>query len=515
MKKCIFFSTLIFLSFAFVSCEKNPVVIPKPTDPIPTDTGTLRTVTFVFKNVLGNQPVTDSLIAKIIISKTTETGDELNISMPVVFNQKYSTQSISVPKGPYTLKKMVLVDSSGIARFATPVTGSAKSTAVNKPLAFSFTLEEKVEKQIEVELLSVFSADRPEHFGYPEGSFGNRDSGADMDKFVFIHPVIKIGDVIYNSIPAQLIVRTWNDKNEMTYNIHYLRPGKQGVYLSAKGVKHQLSVSKWGTYDEMILAKADILDSTAYIIGGEVAAKKLKTVYEYKIVDGVSTPVTKTDFEYHTDGKVKQKQLLGKRADNSNYVMHKEVYAYAYNKIVSINRYNEHSLLQSTTTVEYDNANGRIISMQEKSNTEEIRTTVSYTALETRSGISQDYRIDAQHHYGHGLPVTYYSKTIVAGRVLKDLSVTDNGNREEGMYEYDACINPYVHLGIPDRQFRLYEKHNLSFQWKTWYAGYPENEAYSFNYTYNGDGYPTELITKYRSFQTKKDTYSIKTVYVY
>ncbi len=515
MKKYIFFSTIIFLSFAYFSCKKVPINIPDPVDPVPADTSTQRNFTITFGNLSNYQAVPDSLIVKATIENTQTNTGKINISIPVVFKQKYSTRSITLPKGSYEIKKLILLDSTGAAKFATPVTGSAKAASVNKPLNISFILDEKKEKTIEAELLLITNTDTPESFGYPAGSFGNHNPESEMDKLIYIRPIIKVGEVIYDSVPAQLIVKSWDDKNEMTYNIHYIGAGTQGVYLSAKGVKHQLSISKWGTYDEIILNKKDIQENAVYEIGGEVAAKKLKTEYEYKIVGGVSTPLTKTDFEYHADGKIKQRQVLGKRADMSNYVVQKDLFEYEYNRISTIKTYDEQHLLTKTMSIQYQDANGRISAMQEKSTTEEIKTTVSYTALETRSGLTQDYRIDAQHNYGQGLPVAYYSKTIYAGRVLTDVAVTEHGNREEGIYEYDACINPYVHLGIPDRKFRLYEKHNLSIQWKTWYAGYPENEAYAFSYTYDADGYPKELITKYRSYQTKKDTYSIKNVYLY
>lgn len=515
MKKNILFNTIVFLFLAFISCKKAPVNIADPVDPVPVDTSTQRNFVFVLENLINYQSVPANLTAKITIENTQPTTGEFDISIPVVFNQKYITRSISLPKGSYAIKKLILMDSTGAAKFATPVAESAKAPSVNKPLSIPFVSDEKKEKTIPAEVLLITNTDTPESFGYPAGSFGNRNPETDMDKLVYIRPVIKIGEVIYDSVPVQLIVKSWDATNEMTYNIHYLQAGTQGVYLSAKGVKHHLSVSKWGTYDEIILNKGDIQENAVYDIGGEVAAKKLKTVYENKITGGVSTPLTKTDFEYHADGKLKQRLVLGKRADMSTYVVQKDMYEYEHNKINTIKSYDEHNLLKKTTSVQYKDTNGSIISMQEKSAEEEIKTAVSYTVLETRSGISHHYRIDAQYNYGQGLPVTYYTKTIHAGRVLTDISATGHGNREEGMYEYDACINPYVHLQIPDRQFRLYEKHNLSYQWKTWYGAYPEDEAYAFSYTYDADGYPKELITKYRSYKTKKETYSVKTIYSY
>ena len=301
----------------------------------------------------------------------------------------------------------------------------------------------------------------------------------------------------------------------MTYNIHYLAAGTQGVYLSAKAQRYQLSVSKWGSYDEIILHKNEIQENAVYDIGGEVAAQKLKTVFEFKIVGNTSTALTKTDYSYQPDGSVIQKQVMAKRADMSNYIVQKDLYEYMYGKITTIRSYDENNALFKTTTVQYGNTNRKIIAIAEAGNTVNINAAVNYTLLDTRVGISQDYRIDIQYNYSDGRPASYFSKTMYGGRVLTDVRANSNGSREEGIYNYDSGINPYAHLAIPDMELTQYTKHNLGVQWKTWYGGYPEHEAYAISYVYGEGGYPKEVTTKYRSYNTKADTYSIRKVFVY
>lgn len=515
MKKNTFFNALIFLTVAFISCKKAPVNMPDPVKPVPADTSTRRDFKIVFENLDNSQVGQDSLIAVLTIENAQTPAGDTNISIPVVFNQQYRTGTLTLAKGNYTIKKLMLKNSTGIVKFATPVAGSVKASSVNKPLNIAFILDDKTEKTIPAEIIAVSNADTPESFGYPAGSFGNRNPETEMDKLIYIRPIIKVGDIIYDSVPVQLIVKSWDAKNEMTYNIHYLPAGTQAVYLSAKGQKHQLSVSKWGAYDEIILYKNEIQENAVYDIGGEVAAQKLKTVYELKIVGNTSTALTKTDYSYQPDGAVIQRQVMAKRADMSNYIAQKDLYEYTNGKITTIRSYDENNTLFKTTTVQYDNTGGRIIAITEAGNAVNINAVVNYTLLDTRVGISQDYRIDIQYNYSDGRPASYFSKTMYGGRVLTDVRVSSNGSREEGMYNYDSGINPFVHLAIPDMELTQYTKHNLEVQWKTWYGGYPENEAYAISYVYGTGGYPKEVTTKYRSYNTKADTYSIRKVFVY
>jgi len=86
---------------------------------------------------------------------------------------------------------------------------------------------------------------------------------------------------------------------------------------------------------------------------------------------------------------------------------------------------------------------------------------------------------------------------------------------ESGLYGYEFGINPYVMLGVPDFHFSNYSKHNVLEQWKTYVNAFPIVVPYSFNYTYNSSGYPTELLTKYKTYLTQADAYTIRTVYTY
>lgn len=515
MKNNLLFTSLILLTFAIFSCKKETTELPPDTQiPDPADTTTLRNFRVIFENMAGTGIAPENATVLMAFDHEGSSGNPVNLSAPLVFDKNYSTPLVKLPKGSYQLKKLIIREGT-TAKFAIPLTGSPKASSVAKPLSISLKLDEKTDKEIRVEILNVTSTDTPESFGYPQGTFGGRpaDPEPEMDKLIFIRALFKVGEVMYDSIPAQLIVKSWDARNEMSYNIHYLAAGTQGVYLSAKAVRYHLSMSKWGIYYEMSLTKAEVLENTVYDMGGEKAAKKLKTVYEHKIVNEVTVPLTKTDYEYHSNGQVKQKQTLGKRADGSNYIVQKDLFEYAQGMISAISSYDEHNALIKKTIIEYDNE-GRVSAMEERKGEFFTKAKMFYIPLETRSGLRQDYRVDVQYTYEHGHYTGYYSKTMRGLNVLADRTSGD-GNLAEGIYSSDSGINPYVHLGIPDLSLSQLPGHNTTFQWKTWTGAHPENVANAFEYKYDGDGYPIELLTQYKSYVTKKDVYAIKTTFLY
>lgn len=514
MKKFIQFSSFLLLLFAFSSCKKNPVELPDGGIPDSGDTTTQRSFKVVLANLTGYPNVPHSLRVALTIESAQNNSNPIHLSTPVVFDQKYSTPVIKLPKGSYRIKKLILTDASQTARFATPVAGSVKASAVSKPLAIAMNLDEKVDREVIAEVLQVGDSDSAENFGYETGTFGERPSQPEMDKRIFIRTLIRVGEVVYDSIPVQLIVRSWDAKEIVDYRIHSLPAGTQPVYLPSNAVRYQLSVSKWGIKDELQLTKATVQENAVYDMGGAVAAKRLTSVTEAKIVNGVSTPLTKTDFQYLANGEIKQRLVWAKKADLSTYLSSKDVFEYTNGNITGVRSFDTEDNLVKTLAVRYNNL-GRVTQLEEKAGNKLTKVNATYIPLETRSGTMQDYRIDVQYSLENGLYTDYYSRTMRGGSVLVDSYVSHNGGKEEGIYNYDTAINPYVHLRLPERTFSQYTRHNLAVVWKTWSGGRPENEPYDYKYTYDADGYPKEQIVKYRSSQTKSDTYSTRTVFTY
>lgn len=515
MKQFIKFPTFLLLFFAFFSCKKD-LIEPDISIPDRVDSVMQRNFKLVFENLSGHWNSSKNLTAYVTIENPKIPEKQISLTTRVLFENQCSTPFVKLPKGVYKIQRLIINDDSGATQFATPIAGSSKAAQITKPLSVSLILEEKADKEVRLEVLPVGNTDTPQSFGYPAGAFGKKtgDDQPPMDKRVFIRAHIKVGEILYDSIPAQLIVKSWDAKNEMDYKIHYLAAGTQAIYLPAKAVRFHLSVSKWGSYAERTLTQAEVQENALYTMGGQVAGKKLKSVVELKIVDGVSRPQTKTDYEYFVNGEILQRKIWGKRPDQSTYLMQKDIFNYTNGNITSIESFDESNTMQKKLTARYDNK-GRVVALEEMKGSDRISVTAGYFKLDTDSGAEHAYRIDVQYQLENGKYTDYYSKTMSGGSAFHDVYVSHNGGREEGYYDFDFAINPYAQLKIPDLFFNQYTRHNMVFPRKHYSGGRPLVEAYDFKYTYDADGYPKELLTKYRSTQTKADTHVIRTVFTY
>jgi hypothetical protein len=516
MKPYITFTTIILLFYALIACKKDPIGLPDTNIPDPTDTTLQRSFKLVFTNMSASWNGPGNLTARVTIENPNKPDHPIHLAIPVLFENQCSTPAVKLPKGNYRVQQLLLNDGTGITRFVIPITGSPKASQVSKPLSVSMVLEEKEEKEVRLEVLPVEAADSPQSYGYTTGAFGKApdDSQPPMDKRVFIRAVWRVGEVIYDSIPAQLVVKSWDIKGEMDYQIHLLSAGPQQIYLPAKAVRFLLSISKWGGSSELALSQTEVHDNGTYAIEGFVPAKKLKSVVEVRVTSATSTPMTKTDYEYEPNGEIKQRLVWGKREDLSTYLMHKELFTYDSGNIKAIRTYDEGDNLLATINTRYD-AMGRVIALDDIRDANTIAVTAGYAKLDDRKDSLRDFRVDAQYRFQPSGFTDYFTKSIYGGTVLHDVYVSNNGSYEEGTYDYDFGINPYVHLRIPDLVFSQYTKHNVVFQRKIRRGAAPQIEPYDFSYTYDSDGYPKELLTKFRSTSSNVHTYTLRTVYTY
>jgi hypothetical protein len=507
-------SIVSLILLLFFACRKEPAV--QPGNPGPGDNSTLRAFRITLQNLPDQPNVFDDLKALVTIRNSQNAIVAANKIVPVTYNQNYVTDTIQLTKGDYTITGLVIRQHDNVTRFASPVAGSAKAALVTKPLAVSIKLDEKAEKNFSIEVLKVGKPDTPESFGYPAGSFGNipDEPETPTEKRIFLRPLIKIGDVVYDSVPVHLVLKSWDAQNNMTYASLALPAGLQPVQLPAGAVRYQLSISKWGTHDELTLDRDQVQPNTVYVMGGAREAKKLKTVFEAKLVNGKSTPQTKTDYEYDANGRVQQRTIWGKREDMSTYLVRKDKFEYQNSKITAIRGYDEKNALVATSSFGYD-SEGKLTSVQELADNQEIKGTVHYLPLEGSSGISHDYRIEVGYTNSATYYTTTYSKDMHGGNMIADVLATSHGSRVAGLYGYDFSINPFVHLAIPDIYLGHISKHNKTYESKDWSSIYPEVEPIDYRYVYDADGYPTELYTRYRNYQTKAEVFTIRTVFVY
>ena len=511
--------TALFLSIMMLvlACRKDPIVPQKPNDPGPIDSTTLRSFRFVFDSLPEQSGVMQNLAVFVTITNDRNETVLDNKKYALQYDGKYLSSVIELVKGNYKVSAMLIRQGDTAVRFAAPINGSIKSGLVNHPLSVSFRLDEKIEKAIKIEILPVAKRDRAQDYGYPAGSFGTIPPDPDptpQDIFVFVHPIIKVGDIVYDSIPVTLKLRSFDINNIETFKSFAFHAGTQQIILPANGVKYELTVDKWGTHDQITLLRNQVQANTVYTIGGSIDAKKLQYVYTYKILNGVSTPETKAEYQYLSDGRVNQILHYAKRADQTTYLSGKEEFEYQNNRVSKVKVTDEGNNLLSVTDFRY-NSQGKVSWMEEVKGTIKTTANVIYMDLGGGTDISKDHEVNIAYTYSDHYYTMNFNKIVHGGVVISDVAATSHGNLESGLYGYEFGINPYVMLDVPDLTFSNYSKHNVLEQYKTYVNAFPIVYPYSFNYTYNANGYPTELLTKYKTYLTQAEAYTIRTVYTY
>jgi hypothetical protein len=293
-----------------------------------------------------------------------------------------------------------------------------------------------------------------------------------------------------------------------------LSPGTNEILLKASATKYQLRVSKWGTNDEFTLMRNEVQEGRLYSLGGSAQAKKLKEVLTYRLTSGGYIPETKTAYIYDGGGRVAEIVHYQKDANQVPFVAMTDKLSYVNEKVQTIKRYNERNEQIETTAFSYFN-DGKlregILTAPEKS----VTVKVTYSPLPGHTGITNRYLINTDYQYSYYTHSTNYKMTMQGGNMYQTHITSTNGAFEEGQFQYDYNINPYTHLNVPDLYFANPSRHNIIGQHKTYQTAFPSSEPYHFNYTYDNEGYPIELVTKYKNYFTQEHLSTVKTVYRY
>jgi hypothetical protein len=184
-----------------------------------------------------------------------------------------------------------------------------------------------------------------------------------------------------------------------------------------------------------------------------------------------------------------------------------DIFEYNGAKVHKISRYNESNKLTGVTSFNYDHL-GRVRSMAQEENGKRTSATVTYTNY-TYPGIHIQYTYPDQ-SYSQDYTMTFYKGNITDGAI----SISGQ-SRETGRYNYDDGINPYAHMNWPNLFLSNSSKNNVTAEYKTYFGNHPDAIPYNFNYNYDSDGYPTQLIKSFQSYGDTNYMYTTKTVYTY
>jgi hypothetical protein len=225
-------------------------------------------------------------------------------------------------------------------------------------------------------------------------------------------------------------------------------------------------------------------------------------------VNGSYVAESKTSYTYDAAGNLLRIEYYKRKADNTPFLAMTDRFNYTGNKVQKISRVDEETNSPiSTISFTYDHQ-GKVIAMNEKTVNGETNGRVQYHYYE-RPEISINYQ------YPGKTDEMDYSMVFRNGNKVEDAATTTNHSNELGTYSYDFNINPYRHMNWPNLFLSNSSKNNLTFQNKTYSGNYPAAEPYSLTYTYDADGYPTEVIKNFKTYPGGQYGFSTKTVFTY
>ncbi|MGZ5247196.1 MAG: hypothetical protein ACXWV5_09140 [Flavitalea sp.] len=509
-------SVLVALLVILTGCKKDDIIQPIPGGGQNPGNKSSNAFRIVVDSLPGTPAPVYGLFAMFSIINEDNDTIVSNKKMTLSFNGKYQTDTLKLDSANYKIAKFQVVDAGGRTNFVTPILGSAKAWMVEKPLGVPFSLPKPVESKISLQVLRVALGDKATDYGYTEGSFNNnipQDPAGPVK--IKIRPLIKVGDVVYDSIPVQIIVQSWDNTGILSTKFISLSPGTNEITLLRSVPKYKILLMHWGTTDQLELTQNDIQEGTLYTLGGSKQAKKLQSEIVYKLTDGTYKAMTKNTYLYGMDGKVSEIQYFQRKADNSPYMAMKDRYTRnGEGKVTKTIRYGTNNEVFTQTDFAY-NQQGRVNGIKEVTSDNTTQADVEYFQAAGGTGVSGNYSVNIKYRYTKNYFTMNYNMIFNGGNLTEDVATTSHHNYEKGRYDYDFGINPYIHMELPDLFLSKSSKHNRKVQYKEYAIQFPTNIPSKFEYTYDAVGYPKELITTYIAYGTGVFLFKTKTVYNY
>ncbi|SFH25547.1 hypothetical protein [Pedobacter insulae] len=446
-----------------------------------------------------------------VISLTKENGETVLTDkvLELTHNGKYNTPEIPVTKGNYKLVKLIVKKADGSVIYASPITGSLKANHVSKSLALNANIT-TAKTTLDVEVLPVTTTERPQDFGYIDGTFNEKPTENPATEFtITIKPLFTIGNVVYDSIPVSLKLTTYPITGEPLTTIQALGAGEKKLTLSKQATKYTLSITKWGMNASATILPNDMKDGITYSLAGSKAAKKLKYVSVYRPSGNSWLPDTREEYLYENE-KLNLINHYRKAADNSNLLEMKEEIIYENNRISKIKKSKDDYI--ASYTYKSDGKLDRIAYTDRDGQTSGM---INYVALPGRTGVTDNYGVGTDRESSKFYYKQYISYEILGGNVRKYNYATSHGDSESTLIDYDFQINPYIHLHLPELGLNTLSKNNVTQRVATYSVTIPQHDAYEYSYVYDSEGYPTELYTKYRIPGTATTIFTTKTVFNY
>lgn len=320
---------------------------------------------------------------------------------------------------------------------------------------------------------------------------------------------IKIGDVLYDSIPGDFTIMSW-DKNGVKHERDtLLHAGARQISLPASHQRYALRLAKWGKVYELALPKSEVVNGQLYLVGGNQAAKKLVSEQSYSYQDGAFQLQRKQTYDYDPQG----------RLDKVSYIYFNTTENNPAPTLSSVDKifYNENRLEQIQTVDKLDgsddvigynrfyyNQAGDLMALQYKYRENFIMYMNDYSQQDGMNIISMKALQEDHNPSGSRIDLKFSQ-----GNRVEETTIIPGTPASTRSYEFDAGINPFIHLNWHQSYFKDKSKNNPVAE--------KINGTLSLKseYQYDSEGYPIEVVKHELNAQTGEFRIVMKTVYSY
>jgi hypothetical protein len=324
-----------------------------------------------------------------------------------------------------------------------------------------------------------------------------------------LQAVIRVGDLVYDQVPARLDLTTWDSSNKPYVRSIQLEPGKNDLNLDARHIRFQFKLTKWGQTDEMTLERDNIQPGMLYQMGGAAAVKKLKYEITAVWVEGAYRNESKSEYQYGNNGQLTAVKYYQRKKDGAPEHTMTEHLIYTGNKVTEIQKVDVEGGLVENIFFTRDQQ-GKITAMRKETGGITTSATVHYTP-------GTNGRVDVRilYRYSHNNRELTYNMMFVNGNLVSGAATNDLHQNELGRYAYDDQINPYVHLNWPDFNFGRSSRNNVNWSQKDYSGAYPVTDPVNLRYTYDAQGYPVSVLKDHKGYNSGQILYTTKTTYHY
>jgi hypothetical protein len=481
------------------SKEEDPLPINPPENPGAED------VNFVFHfPVSGDQDDVEAIELEAVISLNDSAGTSVWSNKAILLEiseDGMATAELILKQGSYSLEKLIILDESGSALFATPLKNSVKGQMIDFSLPVFFDLKTGQENRISQPVVKVPVYASPDHYGYE-----NIDFGENRFFTVRMKAEMSVGQFLFDGLQANVHITATSDQGDQHDMVFILEPGMNELELPALYSTFTILWTKWNFSEELVFSRDELVENGTVILHGDQPAKMLKSEESYHEIQGIYVPYSRTEYFYNAEEKLVRKDFYQKKPQSSELIL-QMITEYAYDAAGKLQKMelknpDQSYYKEAVYTWEDDMIKSIYATGPEGMN-------VNFRYDEAAKIFRADYSLTNGHYFSYGYQ-------FENGNKVKEMpyggSTTNIGS---GNFEYDDFINPYYLWGITDEFMRYSSRNNEIRAEYNYSGGFPSFIPENYNYSYDADGYPDQLVRTFITYQTKEFGYREKIQYHY